>query len=149
MFNSTGVFQGEITVLEHLQYTHTGFTVDVYTVSQGHCAHNIATATITPISEGMFAYHMDLPGHGFSSKERGTGYMMPGRLSMIGTGTTMIGTTTYTYSTAAGRMDDERRVVSSNTLVDSTGHIAGVRLTELHGIEEWTFRDLVQALNCQ
>lgn len=147
VFNSTGGFQMESTVLQHRNMGNGQLSAETYTVNDGKCVKGSGKGVLTGGDHGVWSYSLVMTGPVWSVKERGMAYLRGEAMSVVGSGTTVAGGTSFAHSTVGGF--EHGRVVSTNTLVSQTGAISLLVISDMHPIEAWNFEDLVRALNCQ
>jgi len=147
IFNSTGMFMMESTMLEHRMIAQNMITMQIYTVSGGKCMKSMGSGTLGAETNGMMPYSVTVTGTGFMMKETGVVYMHPGDdmmpdVGLIGSGTSMMSGQTYTHSTVAGEHWAGRPMgFSTSSMINSAGMISMIQLTNMEMIEPWIFGD--------
>jgi len=155
IFNSTGMFMMETTMLEHRMISQNTITMQIYTITGGKCMKAMGMGTLGTENNGMMMYSVTVTGTGFMMKESGVVYMhgdgdMMPDVGLVGSGTSMMNGQTYTHSTVAGEHWAGRPMgVSTSSMINSAGMLSMIQLTNMEMIEPWIFSDLVKALNCQ
>jgi len=141
----------EDTLLEHRKISNGALSLEIYTLSNGHCLKAMGQGTVgQPDSHGAMMYSTVITGTGFMSKEQGMAYLHHDDIGLIGSGTMTMGGVTYTHSTVAAEHMVGRAVgFTTSTLFSSGGSVSIIQLTNLESIESWTYNDLVKSLNCQ